>query len=75
MEKETEEKQPKGYEISAEQKAVAKIQQTIIQDINLKKWCVETAFSSETTIDPLGLAREILEFLTDKPKTFEVSKS
>lgn len=55
---------PKGYEVSAQAQIGANIQKAIMEDINLRKWCVEKALEDVATGPVVSTAQSILNFLT-----------
>lgn len=61
------EKQPKGYEIAADQKAFENIQAAIITDIKLRQWCIEKAMEACADELVITLAERILDFIAPKP--------
>jgi hypothetical protein len=60
------EKTPKGYEISAEQKAAEQIQTAILNDVKLKQWCIDKAIDGQCGGNPdiVLFANRIFQFIT-----------
>lgn len=66
---------PRGYEVSQQMKTAENIQSAIIQDVSLRKWCVEKAMEAFNACDTghlITLANQIFEFVSAPPPMLKV---
>lgn len=62
-------KQPRGYEISADQRSLEQMQASIMNDVKMRQWCVEKAMEACQDEFVVTLAKSILDFVTHKETT------
>lgn len=56
---------PRGFEVAAQARAAENIQRAILEDVNLRKWCVEKSIECGVSGGVMAAARAIYAFISN----------